>query len=63
MFVSEMNLPPPVLHDQTDDGHDASLDSINDSFDFDINVDENHFSLSTNDPTDLVGTFFCSINC
>lgn len=55
-FVSESDLPPssPTMYDHQMDSHLSSLDSIDDNFDFDVNVDENHFSLSTSVPTILV---------
>lgn len=55
--MSEMDLqqsPPIMYDDQMIGSHHTSLDSIDDNFDFDLNVDENHFSLSANVPTILV---------
>lgn len=50
-YMSEMDLPPPppTIYEDQNNSHNASLESIDDNFDFDINVDENHFSLSTSD--------------
>lgn len=58
-FMSEMDLPPSPtnIYDNQNDNHDTSLDSVDDNFDFDVNVDENHFSLSTSVPTILVVKF------
>lgn len=58
-FVSESDLPPssPRMYDHQTDSHDSSLDSIDDNFDFDVNVDENHFSLPASVPTILVVKF------
>lgn len=54
-FMSETDLQPspPKMYDHEQDSHD-SLDSIDDNFDFEVNVDENHFSLATNVATILV---------
>lgn len=55
-YMSDMDLPPspPILYDDQTDSHDTSLDSIDDNFDFDLNVDENHFSVSTNVPVPTI---------
>lgn len=52
-YMSEMDLPPspPIIYDDQNNSQNASLESIDDNFDFDINVDENHFSQSPSVPT------------
>lgn len=58
-YLSELDLPPspPMMYDDQIDNRDTSLDFVDNSFDFDVNVDENHFSLSTNVPTIFVVKF------
>ncbi len=58
--MSELDSPqsPPIMYDDQTDRHDTSLDSTDDNFDFDVNVDENYFSMSTNVPTVLVVNLF-----
>lgn len=68
-YMSEMDLPPspPIIYDEQNSSHNASLESIDDNFDFDITVDENHFSLSSSVPTILVvklnSFFYCLDRC
>lgn len=50
-YMSEMDLPPspPIIYEDQNNSQNASLESIDDNFD--INLDENHFSLSASVPT------------
>lgn len=67
-FMSESDLPPPINYDDRVYRRDESPESIDDNFDFDANVNENHFSIPTNIPTVQVVKFHnfvtnCTVLC
>ncbi|KAJ6624805.1 hypothetical protein Bhyg_17673, partial [Pseudolycoriella hygida] len=53
IFKPELVLqsPLPIIYKVQNDNNNTSLDSVDDNFDFDVNVDENHFALTGTVPT------------